>query len=653
MAIRKVHGNNDNILNLRDHEKNKILILLVIGLSLGSCVQTDDEAFSPEPAVKGGEKSITAICAVTATTRTSLNASMNVVWTQNDKIRLFGTSTPNGAVYTTAANSVRTAVFDPVDASVDDVIRYAIYPASAASGSQLEGTTLAVDFSALAGQKWMGAFNADSEISSLPMAAASDGEAFSFKNLCGGVRIQLTDYQLMGISVKSVAVRGNDGELVSGIADVNAADGIVSLRKSSTLSAAATALVTCDTSVPLSADNNPSAHTDFVLFLPAVNYTKGLTFVITDAAGRIYEQATPGAFTIEAGVVKPMELLPVTLYYGKANCYRTASAGTLEIDVTPYYSLAGDYTYENRPRVNINGELVDKAVSATVLWRQTNSSSSGDVLSAVPALEGTTLKVPVSGVKGNALVAIRDASGKNVWSFHIWVTEASDLTYINEERGTFKMMDRNLGATSVTPKDQNAYGAWYQWGRKDPFPRPLDIVRSSATTVDNKELTANATTSAEVGTVSYTISNPDTRIFSTNDWHNEWRNNGLWGNSDGLTKNVKTVYDPCPEGYCVPDQNCYQGFTFTSKTECDNNYGHLFVIDGSQTSYFPTGGYLDKGANKIAYQEYRGYQWTSNPGTTGAYYFYYNNANLNLQVWIVLRQHLSVASGWSKMKDIF
>ena len=130
-------------------KKNKILILLVIGLSLGSCVQTDDEAFSPEPTVKGGEKSITAICAVTATTRTSLNASMNVVWTQNDEIRLFGTSTPNGAVYTTTASSVRTAVFDPVDTSVDDAIRYAVYPASAASGSQLEGTTLAIDFSAL------------------------------------------------------------------------------------------------------------------------------------------------------------------------------------------------------------------------------------------------------------------------------------------------------------------------------------------------------------------------------------------------------------------------------------------------------------------------------------------------------------------------
>lgn len=112
-----------------------------------------------------------------------------------------------------------------------------------------------------------------------------------------------------------------------------------------------------------------------------------------------------------------MELLPVTLYYGKANCYRTASAGTLEIDVTPYYSLAGDYTYENRPRVNINGELVDKAVSATVLWRQTNSSSSGDVLSAVPALEGTTLKVPVSGVKGMPICGYRDASARTYGLF--------------------------------------------------------------------------------------------------------------------------------------------------------------------------------------------------------------------------------------------
>lgn len=599
-------------------KKSNILILLVVLLS-GACTQTDDE-----PSVKGGPKSITVTCS--ATTRTSLNASMNVVWNQNDEIRLFGTSMPGGAIYVTTANGVRTATFEPADDSVDAAVRYAIYPATAAISSQLEGTTLTVDLSALAGQKWQGTFNADSEISSLPMVATSDNEAFTFKNLCGGVRLQFNDYQLMGISVKSVAVRGNANESLTGIADVNTGDGIVLLRKSSTSSPA---LVTCETVVSLSADNNPSSHTDFVVFLPAATYVQGLTFVITDAVGRVFEQVTSGAFTVESGIVKPMELLPVTLYYGTANCYRTESAGTLEIDATPYYSLASDYSYENRQRANATGETVDKAVSATVLWTQTNSSLSGNVLSATPILEGSTLKVPVSGVKGNALVAIRDAVGKNLWSFHIWVSEASDQTYINEERGTFKMLDRNLGATSVTPKDQNAYGVWYQWGRKDPFPRPLDIVRSSATIVADRELTANVTTSTEVGTVNYTVAHPDVRIFSLNDWHNEWRNNGLWGNFDGLKKNVKTVYDPCPEGYCVSDQNCYQGLLFTSKEECENNYGHLFVIDGANTSYFPTGGYLDKGANKISYQEYRGYQWTSNPGTTGAYYFYYNNANLN------------------------
>ena len=112
------------------------------------------------------------------------------------------------------------------------------------------------------------------------------------------------------------------------------------------------------------------------------------------------------------------------------------------------------------------------------------------------------------------------------------------------------------------------------------------------------------------------------------------------------------MYDPCPEGYCVPDQNCYQGFTFTSKTECDNNYGHLFVIDGSQTSYFPTGGWIRElirllirnigDINGLVIQEQQEL-------ITSIIIMQI----LILQVWIVLRQHLSVASGWSKMKDIF
>lgn len=36
-----------------------------------------------------------------------------------------------------------------------------------------------------------------------------------------------------------------------------------------------------------------------------------------------------------------------------------------------------------------------------------------------------------------------------------------------------------------------------------------------------------------------------------------------------------------------------------------------------------------KDKHTILYLEYRGYLWTNVAGETGAYYFYYNNANLN------------------------
>ena len=52
----------------------------------------------------------------------------------------------------------------------------------------------------------------------------------------------------------------------------------------------------------------------------------------------------------------------------------------------------------------------------------------------------------------------------------------------------------------------------------------LEIVRMvKAVKMDNKELTANATTSAEVGTVSYTISNPDLSAgrYDAGGWHRE------------------------------------------------------------------------------------------------------------------------------------
>jgi hypothetical protein len=145
---------------------------------------------------------------------------------------------------------------------------------------------------------------------------------------------------------------------------------------------------------------------------------------------------------------------------------------------------------------------------------------------------------------------------------------------------------------------------------------------------DISDISTTTVLSAATGNIGYTIQHPDIRVLDPSsgktDWHMDYRINALWGNGDGVTRNLKTVYDPSPAGYCVPDYDCFSGLAFTSATECDENYGMNFVVDGSNTSFYPTSGYYDGKTNRLYYAEYRGYIWTSSAGGTGVWYLYYN-----------------------------
>lgn len=93
-----------------------------------------------------------------------------------------------------------------------------------------------------------------------------------------------------------------------------------------------------------------------------------------------------------------------------------------------------------------------------------------------------------------------------------------------------------------------------------------------------------------------------------------------------------------------PAQNCYQGFTFTSKTECDNNYGHLFVIDGSQTSYFRQEVIWIRELIRLLIRNIGGTNGLVIQGQQELITSIIIMQILILQVWTVLRQHLSVVS---------
>ncbi len=101
--------------------------------------------------------------------------------------------------------------------------------------------------------------------------------------------------------------------------------------------------------------------------------------------------------------------------------------------------------------------------------------------------------------KGNALIAVRNASGDILWSWHIWRTNNVDLATLNARhtlniktntdhswytelpgvgvaagrKRDLTILDRNIGASfdgNNIEGNQGVYCLHYQFGRKDPFP---------------------------------------------------------------------------------------------------------------------------------------------------------------------------------------
>src|SRR5690606_17766525 len=219
-----------------------------------------------------------------------------------------------------------------------------------------------------------------------------------------------------------------------------------------------------------------------------------------------------------------------------------------------------------------------------------------------------------------ALIAGFNSANEIVWSWHIWGTDdpSENLHYVNNER--YLLMDRNLGATSAEIDDVNAYGLYYQWGRKDPFmsskvfgtkgKREESISFISATSsyiitsVYNRNFNSVANTTLTYGSeINYLTANPTTFISNTNS-AGGWANNStlqelkiyenLWGYNTALGDNVKTIYDPCPVGFKVPsydgnvwgNMNVENSLVVTSIPE--QPAGRLYTSDdGTQKGFYP------------------------------------------------------------------
>ena len=222
---------------------------------------------------------------------------------------------------------------------------------------------------------------------------------------------------------------------------------------------------------------------------------------------------------------------------GTANSYIVSSAGSYK-----FSTVKGN-----------SSESVGTVVSAEVLWETFGTSETPSVGSLVSNVryEGGDIffNTPETFKEGNAVIAAKDASGTILWSWHIWLTDQPEEQVYYNNAGT--MMDRNLGATSATPGDVGALGLLYQWGRKDPF---LGSSSISSSTEAKSTLTWPSAVSSDSsnGTIDYALEHPTTFItYNSNNY--DWYYTGSSSTDNTRWQSSKTIYDPCPAGWRVPD----------------------------------------------------------------------------------------------------
>lgn len=236
-----------------------------------------------------------------------------------------------------------------------------------------------------------------------------------------------------------------------------------------------------------------------------------------------------------------------------ANCYIASSDGTYTFDAV---------------KGNSNEQLLVSSVE--VLWESFGTDvtpAKGELIQSVSYSNGKiTYIVPSPFKEGNAVIAAKNSSGNIIWSWHIWLTDYPQEIVLPNSAGI--MMDRNLGATSTTPGDIEAFGLLYQWGRKDPF-----LGSSSSSEAIEAKSTGIWTTiksSTSCGNIDYSICYPMTFIDGSDSYNNDW----IYGDSgnDALWKRFKTIYDPCPSGWCLPD-GAENGVW--AKADINNSYSYI------------------------------------------------------------------------------
>ena len=356
-----------------------------------------------------------------------------------------------------------------------------------------------------------------------------------------------------------------------------------------------------------------------------------------------------------------------------ANCYVVKSTGAFKLPLVYGNAIkdgevnAAAYTNgggENQaPFVNHLGNPITspfieehagcQAASAIVLWQEVSGMITNPRLvlgegEGVRDLLFDVKSCPSTGA--NAVVGILDGDGNVIWSWHIWVYPdklgTTEITNHTEE--VYEMLDVALGTSYDDAQKTRFKNVHYQWGRKDPMLSPAAYNSSSNhAQYGDKQF---AVAEGPATNVAAAIKAPNKFFLYDSDNNNDWQSDEAkrfnhWDaacTAAGASDNevVKTVYDPSPVGFKVPNGRVFTGFTTTggntSTAEEFNVVGSFsagwkFKANDEDTDgqFFPASGYRDNSSGGLSYVSSRGYYWSSAArSAANAYGVYFDSGSV-------------------------
>ena len=609
-------------------QKYNIIFLAVLS-AVFSCVQVDEGMLDEGGAAEKVEMTFTAVIdAEDADTKTVLDGKLGdgtrkVLWQPSDVIAVTA-STHFDAGYPSVEKFTAAITEESASAKFEGTITFASeYRAFYPYQTELRDSMGYYVFKMPQVQKYV---EESFDPNSAPMTAvAKPGETLQFKNLCGILALRLSGDE----AVKKITFIGRDeagnAMPVSGTFEARpSADGAPELK---VLKGVPSVTLECASDVSLGA----SSSVPFYFVLPPATYSSFLVMIETKD-GKIMLKEGKNPLTIRRSDVQPTAALQYveTVYIdlserGTANSYIVPEAGLYTFDADVIGN--GEFGIVEGANFHTSNTAITPT-SVEVLWEDREG-----ILTGVTLKDGK-ISFMSTGLEGNALVAAKNASGKILWSWHIWVTDQpADHVYVND-RGTFTMLDRNLGATradrGVGEEWRESAGFRYQWGRKDPF-------RQEGYNRLGVQLTLDET-----------VLYPTSYITNYDQWMSELNQN-LWSTSQ------KTIYDPCPVGYRTPVTDVWRGFTTNgenadriSKINASGTFDHgwNFVYDGSgNTAWYPTTNDTNIWGDWYE-SDVQAYLWSANSNESQdpyAYYFnfYYNiySDNPDFDCWVRFKDH--------------